>query len=55
MEEHLPLAERVSSDPSTLLAELPEAQQRRALTLAEEAGGLPFAVSWAALHHTQPR
>ncbi len=44
------LALRVSSNPSMLLGELPEAQQRAALREAEEGGGLPFAQSWALLH-----
>jgi hypothetical protein len=44
------LAGRVSANPSFLLADLSEAQQRTALLEAEEGGGLPFAQSWAMLH-----
>ncbi|MGH2634039.1 MAG: hypothetical protein ACRDG3_11565 [Tepidiformaceae bacterium] len=43
------LAQRVSANPSWLLSELSEAQQREALRNAEEGGGLPFADSWALL------
>lgn len=43
------LAQRVSANPSWLLSELSEPQQREALRNAEEGGGLPFADSWAML------
>jgi hypothetical protein len=44
------LALAVSSNPSLLLGELSEAQQRTALHDAEEGGGLAFTQSWALLH-----
>lgn len=44
------LAMRVSTNPSLLLRELTEPQQRLALREAAEGGGLPFEQSWSLLH-----